>query len=45
VKNHYYRSHGQLNPKRLVAAGPNPEFTAPHDRDRLPGGPPEALFE
>jgi putative glutathione S-transferase len=45
VKNHYYRSHGQLNPKRLVGAGPNPEFSAPHDRDELPGGPPEALLE
>lgn len=45
VKNHYYRSHGQLNPKRLVATGPNPEFAAPHDRDELPGGPPEALLD
>jgi len=45
VKNHYYRSHGQLNPKRLVATGPNPEFSAPHDRDDLPGGPPAALTD
>jgi putative glutathione S-transferase len=45
VKQHYYRSHGQLNPKRLVATGPNPEFTAPHDRDELSGGPPAALLD
>ncbi|WP_336035609.1 glutathione S-transferase family protein [Halobacterium yunchengense] len=43
VKQHYYRSHGDLNPGRLVPTGPNPEFFAPHDRDDLPGGPPEAL--
>ena len=27
----------------IVPAGPNPDFEAAHDRDRLPGGPPEAL--
>jgi putative glutathione S-transferase len=43
VKNHYYRSHAQLNPKRIVPVGPAPEFYAPHDRADLPGGPPEAL--
>ncbi|MFB6160276.1 MAG: glutathione S-transferase family protein [Haloferacaceae archaeon] len=43
VTRHYYRSHGEINPKRLVPVGPDVEFTAPNDRDRLPGGPPEAL--
>ncbi|MCF2206554.1 glutathione S-transferase family protein [Halobacterium salinarum] len=43
VKQHYYRSHGHLNPKRLVPTGPNPAFFAPHDRDELPGGPPADL--
>ncbi len=45
VKQHYYRSHDHLNPKRLVPVGPGPDFFAPHDRDELPGGPPEALRE
>ncbi|MFB6303524.1 MAG: glutathione S-transferase family protein [Haloferacaceae archaeon] len=44
IVRHYYRSHGDLNPKRLVPIGPDVDFSAPHDRDRLPGGPPEALL-
>jgi len=43
IKNHYYRSHTDLNPKQLVPIGPDLDFEAPHDRDRLPGGPPEVL--
>ncbi|MFC7044202.1 glutathione S-transferase family protein [Halobacteriaceae archaeon GCM10025711] len=43
VKEHYYRSHTDLNPRGVVPVGPDPEFDAPHDRDRLPGGPPPAL--
>ncbi len=43
VKTHYYTSHASLNPKRIVPMGPDPDFDAPHDRDRLAGGPPEAL--
>lgn len=43
VKEHYYRSHEQLNPAGIVPIGPDPDFDAPHDRDTLPGGPPEAL--
>jgi putative glutathione S-transferase len=38
-------SHGDVNPKRLVPIGPDIDFTEPHDRDSLPGGPPEALAE
>ncbi|EJN60749.1 glutathione S-transferase family protein [Halogranum rubrum] len=45
IVEHYYRSHGDVNPKRLVPTGPDIDFSAEHDRDRLPGGPPEALFE
>ncbi|SFL00689.1 putative glutathione S-transferase [Halogranum rubrum] len=45
IVEHYYRSHGDVNPKRLVPIGPDIDFSAEHDRDRLPGGPPEALFE
>ena len=43
IVRHYYVSHADLNPKRLVATGPDIDFTEGHDRDRLPGGPPEAL--
>lgn len=43
VKEHYYCSHEQLNPAGIVPTGPNPDFAAPHDRDRLPGGPPAPL--
>lgn len=35
IKHHYYRSHEQLNPKRIVPRGPFLDFDAPHDRDRL----------
>ena len=45
IVEHYYRSHGDVNPKRLVPTGPDIDFSAEHDRDRLSGGPPEALFE
>ncbi|WP_224447572.1 glutathione S-transferase family protein [Haloprofundus salilacus] len=45
ITEHYYRSHGDVNPKRLVPTGPDIDFSEPHDRDRLPGGPPAALFE
>ena len=44
ITNHYYRSHTDLNPKGLVAQGPPPKFDESHDRDRLPGGPPEAVL-
>ncbi|MFB6119769.1 MAG: glutathione S-transferase family protein [Halobacteriaceae archaeon] len=43
VKEHYYKSHTDLNPAGLVPVGPAPDFEAPHDRDSLPGGPPAAL--
>jgi putative glutathione S-transferase len=44
IVRHYYRSHGDVNPKRLVPTGPDIDFDDDHDRDRLSGGPPEALF-
>jgi len=43
IVRHYYLSHADLNPKRLVPTGPDVDFTEGHDRDRLPGGPPAAL--
>ena len=36
IKRHYYMTHEQLNPSRIVPAGPLMEWTAPHDRARLP---------
>ena len=43
IKEHYYRTHESINPTGIVPRGPALDFTAPHDRDRLPGGPPTAL--
>lgn len=45
VKHHYYRTHLSVSPKRIVAKGPDPDFFAPHDRDELPGGPPDPLAD
>lgn len=36
IKRHYYRTHGQLNPTRIVPKGPDMHWEAPHGRDRLP---------
>ena len=35
IKHHYYGSHETVNPTRIVPKGPEIDFTAPHDRDRL----------
>ncbi|MDX1605042.1 MAG: glutathione S-transferase family protein [Candidatus Competibacterales bacterium] len=35
IKTHYYTSHPQVNPNRIVPLGPELDFAAPHDRDRL----------
>ncbi|MFB6173136.1 MAG: glutathione S-transferase family protein [Halobacteriales archaeon] len=43
ITEHYYTTHTDVNPKRIIAAFPDVDFEAPHDRDRLPGGPPAAL--
>lgn len=32
IKRHYYTTHDELNPKRIIPVGPAPEFTAPHGR-------------
>ncbi|WP_129114778.1 glutathione S-transferase family protein [Halegenticoccus tardaugens] len=45
IVRHYYESHGDVNPKRLVPIGPDIDFSEPHNRDRLPGGPPRSLVE
>ncbi|MFP8957388.1 glutathione S-transferase family protein [Natrialbaceae archaeon A-CW3] len=40
IKEHYYTTHPDVNPHRIVAQGPNLDFEAPHDRGELPGEPP-----
>lgn len=35
IKRHYYYSHGNINPTRIVPAGPLLTFEHPHDRERL----------
>jgi putative glutathione S-transferase len=35
IKEHYYRSHGSLNPSGVVPAGPAIDFTEPHGRESI----------
>ncbi len=35
IKEHYYRSHESINPKRIVPKGPLIDYTAPHRREHL----------
>ncbi len=35
IKLHYFRSHESINPYRIVPAGPEIDFEAPHDRERF----------
>lgn len=37
VKEHYYRSHEDINPTGFVPVGPDDDWAAPHDRARLGG--------
>ncbi len=34
IKRHYYTTHDELNPKRIIPVGPAPPFTRPHTRGR-----------
>jgi glutathionyl-hydroquinone reductase len=36
IKRHYYMTHDQLNPTRIVPRGPLVDWSAPHGRERLP---------
>jgi putative glutathione S-transferase len=40
IKEHYYTTHPDVSPKRIIPAGPAPDFEVPHDRDAFPGDPP-----
>jgi putative glutathione S-transferase len=44
ITEHYYTTHPDVSPKRIVPMGPEPEFEAAHDRDDLPGDPPADLL-
>jgi putative glutathione S-transferase len=35
IKRHYYMTHDQINPTRIVPKGPLVDWAAPHDRARL----------
>ncbi|XP_067676741.1 glutathionyl-hydroquinone reductase YqjG-like [Haliotis asinina] len=35
IMKHYYKSHTSINPFGIVPVGPQPDFTAPHNRARL----------
>jgi putative glutathione S-transferase len=38
IKRHYYGTHPQINPTRIVPKGPAVDWLAPHDRDRFGEG-------
>ncbi len=42
IRDHYYRSHEDINPSGLVATTPDIELDGPHNRDQLGGDPPIA---
>jgi putative glutathione S-transferase len=35
IKRHYYMTHDEINPTRIVPVGPLPAFTSPHGRESL----------
>ncbi|CAO2038525.1 unnamed protein product [Urochloa humidicola] len=35
IRKHYYGSHPSINPYRIIPAGPNVDYNAPHDRERF----------
>lgn len=37
IKQHYYASHGTINPTGVVPMGPEIDFTSSHDREELAG--------
>ena len=36
IKRHYYYTHGEINPTRIVPIGPQLDLTVPHGREGLP---------
>ncbi len=35
IRNHYFRSHPDINPHGIISIGPEYDFSAPHGRERL----------
>ncbi|MDB5041540.1 MAG: yqjG, partial [Candidatus Eremiobacteraeota bacterium] len=35
IKRHYYMTHDEINPTRIVPIGPQQDLAAPHGRERL----------
>lgn len=35
IKDHYYASHETVNPSRVIPAGPQVDYSAPHDRGKF----------
>ncbi len=35
IKRHYFESHGDVNPTRIVPLGPEIDLDAPHGRERI----------
>jgi putative glutathione S-transferase len=44
ITEHYYTTHPDVNPSGIIAAGPDIDFEADHDRDEMGGSPPEDLL-
>ena len=36
IKHHYYMTHDEINPTRIVPIGPQLDLTTPHNRERMP---------
>ncbi len=34
IKRHYYTTHDELNPKRIIPVGPGYDWSQPHGRER-----------
>ncbi|CQR23389.1 glutathione S-transferase%2C omega [Yersinia enterocolitica] len=35
IRNHYYRSHGTINPFGIISIGPQQDLLAAHGRDKI----------
>ena len=43
IKRHYYMTHAEINPTRIVPIGPVLDLARPHGREKLSQGPEKAL--
>ena len=40
IQEHYFTTHPDVTPSGIISRGPDLDWAAPHDRDRLSGSPP-----